>query len=58
MQTQKKNSASSEQEQQIWSWLADVPDPEIPVLSVLDLGIIRDVVVREDSVEVSVAPTY
>ncbi len=58
MLTQKTISANSEQEQQIWSWLADVPDPEIPILSVLDLGIVRDVVIREDAVEVSVSPTY
>jgi ring-1,2-phenylacetyl-CoA epoxidase subunit PaaD len=36
-----------------------VPDPEIPVLSVLDLGVIRPVGVAPDgSVEVGVAPTY
>lgn len=28
---------------EIWSWLSDVPDPEIPVVSVVDLGIVRDV---------------
>lgn len=39
--------------------LADVPDPEIPVLSVLDLGIIRHVDARPDgSVEVGITPTY
>ncbi len=27
----------------VWQWLADVPDPEIPVLSVVDLGIVREV---------------
>lgn len=27
----------------VWRWLADVPDPEIPVLSIVDLGIVRDV---------------
>ena len=27
----------------VWSWLAEVPDPEIPVISVVDLGIVRDV---------------
>ncbi len=58
MQALKTKSANSEREQQIWNWLADVPDPEIPVLSVLDLGIIRDVAVKEDGVEVSVSPTY
>jgi ring-1,2-phenylacetyl-CoA epoxidase subunit PaaD len=45
-------------EQQVWAWLADVPDPEIPVLSILDLGIVRNVTISEDGVEVSVSPTY
>ena len=39
--------------------LADVPDPEIPVLSILDLGIVRAVHVTADgTVEVGLAPTY
>ena len=39
--------------------LASVPDPEIPVLSVVDLGIIRDVCIEVDgSLKVSVSPTY
>ncbi|HCE11059.1 MAG TPA: phenylacetate-CoA oxygenase subunit PaaJ, partial [Oxalobacteraceae bacterium] len=29
--------------EQIWSWLAEVPDPEIPVISVVDLGIVRNI---------------
>ena len=41
-----------------WSCLQDVPDPEIPVLSVIDLGIVRSVSTNDDSVEVGVAPTY
>jgi ring-1,2-phenylacetyl-CoA epoxidase subunit PaaD len=42
----------------IWTWLADVPDPEIPVISVVDLGIIQDVCWRGDALEVTVTPTY
>jgi ring-1,2-phenylacetyl-CoA epoxidase subunit PaaD len=39
--------------------LSNVPDPEVPVLSVLDLGIVRNVVNHEDgSVEVVITPTY
>jgi ring-1,2-phenylacetyl-CoA epoxidase subunit PaaD len=43
-----------------WTLLAGVPDPEIPVLSVIDLGIVRDVVESADGHRVSVAltPTY
>ena len=39
--------------------LAQVPDPEIPVLSVLDLGVIRHLRLRPDGrVEVGITPTY
>lgn len=53
-----QNLADQELEQQIWAWLADVPDPEIPVLSVVDLGIVRGLNLGANSVEVEVAPTY
>lgn len=43
----------------IWSLLQEVTDPEIPVLSILDLGIVRDVQLKEDGmVEVTITPTY
>jgi ring-1,2-phenylacetyl-CoA epoxidase subunit PaaD len=42
----------------IWHTLAGVPDPEIPVISVVDLGIIRGVEWRDDVLVVSVTPTY
>lgn len=42
----------------IWSWLAEIPDPEIPVISLVDLGIIRGVAWHEDTLEVTVTPTY
>jgi ring-1,2-phenylacetyl-CoA epoxidase subunit PaaD len=46
---------------EVWEWLQEVPDPEIPVVSVVDLGIVRDV--RWDGDEgqvlvVTVTPTY
>lgn len=44
--------------QNVWAWLGDVPDPEIPVISVVDLGIIRDVAWDEDTLRVAVTPTY
>ena len=43
---------------EVWEWLADVPDPEIPVISLVDLGIIRNVRWQGDTLEVTVAPTY
>ena len=42
----------------IWAWLDEVPDPEIPVISVVDLGIVRDVNWQGDRLEVAVTPTY
>jgi len=43
---------------QIWKWLGEIPDPEIPVISLTDLGIIRDVHWDEDTLVVKVSPTY
>lgn len=42
----------------IWRWLDAVPDPEIPVISVVDLGIVRQVTWDGDILEVAVTPTY
>lgn len=42
----------------IWSILETVTDPEVPVLSVIDLGIVRDVIMNEDEVEIIITPTY
>jgi ring-1,2-phenylacetyl-CoA epoxidase subunit PaaD len=39
-------------------WLAQVPDPEIPVISLTDLGIIRDVAWQDETLVVTVTPTY
>lgn len=45
--------------EQAWAALRAVPDPEIPVISVTELGIVRDVRVFDgDAVEVIVTPTY
>jgi len=41
-----------------WAALAGVPDPEIPAVSIVDLGIVRDVDCAGDRVEVTVTPTY
>jgi len=44
--------------QKIWRLLEDVVDPEVPVLTVIDLGIIREVKINENEVEVIITPTY
>jgi ring-1,2-phenylacetyl-CoA epoxidase subunit PaaD len=45
---------------QVWEWLGEVPDPEIPVISVVDLGIVREVAFDGDTGEcvVTITPTY
>lgn len=42
----------------IYQLLQKVADPEIPVISVTDLGIIRDVIITDSFVEVIITPTY
>ena len=42
----------------IYSYLTTVSDPEVPVLSIMDLGIVRDVKVEGDKVTITITPTY
>jgi ring-1,2-phenylacetyl-CoA epoxidase subunit PaaD len=46
--------------EQIYQWLAEVTDPEVPALTILDLGIVRDVVISHNppAVNVIITPTY
>ncbi|MDZ4665134.1 MAG: 1,2-phenylacetyl-CoA epoxidase subunit PaaD [Bacteroidota bacterium] len=45
--------------QRIQNLLSEIPDPEIPVISIVELGVIRDVKdLGNDSVEVTITPTY
>ena len=41
-----------------WAVLDGVPDPEVPALSVRDLGIVRDVLDHGDGLEIVLTPTY
>jgi ring-1,2-phenylacetyl-CoA epoxidase subunit PaaD len=45
-------------EAEIWSALAEIPDPEIPVVSVVDLGVVRAVEVEDGRVRVEFTPTF
>ncbi len=51
-------STSSPDTQAVWALLAEVPDPEIPVVSVVDLGIVRSVELDETRVRVELLPTF
>ncbi len=45
-------------EQKIWKILDEVKDPEVPVLSIIDLGIVRSVNAGDEQVAVNITPTY
>ena len=44
--------------EEVYGWLSTVTDPEVPVLTILDLGIVRDVEISGDSVKIFITPTY
>jgi ring-1,2-phenylacetyl-CoA epoxidase subunit PaaD len=50
--------ADTELRQRAWDAAAAVADPEIPVLSIADLGVLRDVKVEGGRIEVVITPTY
>jgi ring-1,2-phenylacetyl-CoA epoxidase subunit PaaD len=43
---------------EVWNALAEIPDPEIPVVSLVDLGVVRDVAVSDGHVRVDFTPTF
>ena len=45
-------------EEQVWEALAEIADPEIPVISLVDLGVVRSVDVSGDQVRVEFTPTF
>jgi len=45
-------------EAQVWDALRDIPDPEIPVISLVDLGVVRDVEIDGERVRVEFTPTF
>jgi len=44
--------------ERVWAALAGVPDPEIPAVSVVDLGVVRNVRLDEERVHVEFTPTF
>lgn len=44
--------------EQVYTWLEEVKDPEIPVLSLVDLGVITEVTVEGNHVRVEMTPTF
>lgn len=50
--------AAANRVQQVWDALDAVPDPEIPVVSIRELGILRDVREDDNGLEIVITPTY
>jgi ring-1,2-phenylacetyl-CoA epoxidase subunit PaaD len=44
--------------EEIYQWLEEVKDPEIPVLSLVDLGVITSVDIENDTVRIEMTPTF
>ncbi len=44
--------------EKIYALLASIPDPEIPVVNIIEMGMVRDALVKEDGCEVLLTPTY
>ncbi len=42
----------------VWEALAEIPDPEIPVISLVDLGVVKDVAVEGEHVRIAFTPTF
>ncbi len=52
------NTATTPRTEQAWRVLDGVLDPEVPAVSVVELGIVREVVEADDGLEVVLTPTY
>lgn len=46
------------EEAQLWHILEEVKDPEVPVLSILDLGIVRNLSYNDGNINIIITPTY
>jgi ring-1,2-phenylacetyl-CoA epoxidase subunit PaaD len=45
-------------EKEIWDLLSSIPDPEIPVISITDLGVLRKVELKDNTCTIDITPTY
>jgi ring-1,2-phenylacetyl-CoA epoxidase subunit PaaD len=45
-------------EEQVWQALAEIPDPEIPVVSLVDLGVVKGVRIDDGAVRIDFTPTF
>ncbi|MFN0213892.1 MAG: 1,2-phenylacetyl-CoA epoxidase subunit PaaD [Saprospiraceae bacterium] len=45
-------------EELVWERLSLIPDPEVPVINILELGVVRDVIYDGHNLEIAITPTY
>lgn len=48
----------NEVENQIWQRLAQIPDPEVPVITITELGVVRGVDFSDEKLTITITPTY
>jgi len=53
-----KMKASTIDKKLLYAYLEEIKDPEVPVLSIIDLGIVRDIKLNDDELEVIITSTY
>jgi ring-1,2-phenylacetyl-CoA epoxidase subunit PaaD len=58
MQNGNLNTESIYTEEQVWEFLSVIPDPEIPVITITELGVVRKVDVYRDVAIITITPTY
>ena len=45
-------------EKQVWEFLSEIPDPEIPVITITELGVVRKVELNNNTAKITITPTY
>ncbi len=45
-------------EQEVWNFLSEIPDPEIPVITITELGVVREVELSNEKATITITPTY
>jgi ring-1,2-phenylacetyl-CoA epoxidase subunit PaaD len=58
MKSDSRSKSRSPTADEIWRALAEIPDPEIPVVSLVDLGVVKGVEVENGTVHVDFTPTF
>ena len=44
--------------EQVWEFLSEIPDPEIPVITITELGVVRDIELTDNKATITITPTY